>query len=266
MQAYKFFIHLRKLEASQFYIAIFLNTWILLLSFTITTVAILTEYLRLQYPGYLTADMAAGLAAANTAMPLLLGIVISVDAGLHPTAKNAALAFAKAQVLSEIFKYRCRIGDYEISDDPHAPPHRTAFTNAIKNIWNGLPNIELFRRTKNVSKFDPDVDEAHFRPTFEDTGDLKSIKQDGDLEDDDHLYDTIRQLGLIGPQGEVEHAFKALNAKEYIDTRLIPSLIKVERQGPAWADTEQVGGVGLYIYIIYIISSYIILRPRHLSN
>ena len=262
--AWALYRHLHSLERHQRFVAVFLRTLMTILGFLTTCVASASMYIQLNESAKYEGTVLKVLKAGNVALPILLGICVTVYTAFTPVTKWANLAAAKAKVLSEIFRYMCRVGEYKggrgVSD------HRIAFSQKLQAIWESVASSDVvgkFNNTKGVgirsdrmeemmykfarpewvpqygtekgkASISPELGHALDKDILADKSNapssVKSSSMNPDTDDDDESDVHEKSYEFMSKQVPGVHA---MSGEEYIRNRLKPEMGKLVRQTPA---------------------------------
>jgi len=120
---------------------------ILAMTFGITALACVSEYIQFRYDGQFPGkrDLIVSLRAANTVIPIVLGITVTIYNVFSPVSKWATIKFVRSRAISEIYRYRCRIGEYRPKGAGNSSSHRNQFMKSLRSIWDDLEGIEVVK-------------------------------------------------------------------------------------------------------------------------
>ncbi len=116
------------------------------LAFITTVLACIIEYTRFQTD---EEHVLPSLTILTIILPILLGICATCLAAFSPISKSAMLTLVHARLVQEMYKYRCRIGNYRARTGLGSA-HRVAFSNKLKSMWDDIMNSEVMKGSLDI--------------------------------------------------------------------------------------------------------------------
>lgn len=243
---------LSKLSANYKLMAYILYTVIVFLGFIITVISVVSTDSNIHVSSY-PPNMTQQLASTNTALPIILGIFMTIYSSISPETSWASFSYAKARIECELFKYRCRVGPYKRRVGVNgAINSRSVFTDALRDIWNDISQLNvvengaldaedikyLTQQTQSGSSASP--------PHPEPRAASNSVVRQSELTNLNMKFnELIRGKANMAPGSEaediaakmreVDKAKKAkfgLTAEDYIRDRIFPLLVEMEASIP----------------------------------
>ena len=252
-QAYKMAIHFKVMAERQLQIATMLKVAGITLSLFITICACTSLHMRLYHSNVLDEKPASGivLKAGNIALPILLGICITLFTAFSPLDKWAMLTMARAQVESEAFRYVCRVGDYKATRG--GAEHRVNFAKKMQNIWDSVAATDVVGDINDTTGGITDQTVATFfkphqiKEQISRSGRRMKVVPEGqqgnkevDLENGkDNSKEEVRQEVLNDSGGlhtdvlESTSSFQLMSGEGYINARLRTQLDRLEKETPS---------------------------------
>lgn len=147
--------HLEHLLKQQRRITFVLYASIVVVTFGVTLVSCVSQYSKEEGNSLQPSDGNSSIfRAVNIALPIVLGMLLTIYATMQPGSKWATIEFAKARIEGEAYKYRCGVGAYRrnyCAYPSHSHP-REAFMTQLREIWDSVESIELAYKVSEGEK------------------------------------------------------------------------------------------------------------------
>ena len=210
------------LMRNEVFTANLLKAIMIILTFVTTAIACLIEQIRNEAGEDKSLPL---LSILTIVLPILLGICATCFASFSPVSRSAMFTLVHARLTQEMYKYRCRVGDYRARSGL-GPAHRVAFSNRLKAMWDDIMNSEVMKGSLDIdSKIHPESS-VH-------------LKQDNDSK---NMFPALRKKPKPGL-----FELHPLTSEQYIKERLETMLESFRKEIPALSRYIRVLQVGAII-------------------